>query len=169
MAHLTDDCVIQKDLQLENPIIRHGFIALLPRIQFKHLRVPEGYPEKLENLGDHLRARRLDRNQKQKEVAKLVEVTVETLLNWELGRSEVSAISYPAVADYLGYCLVPDQLENPSLGKLVRRHRHYRGLTRKQAADAIGVDPCSLSSWEVGRRQPSHRCSGKVREFVAKH
>ena len=48
---------------------------------------PDGYPEKLETIGEHLRARRLDLFLFQKDVAKILNVSTCTIENWELERS----------------------------------------------------------------------------------
>jgi len=40
-----------------------------------------------------------------------------------------------------------------SPGALIRARRN-RGLTRRQAAEALGVSPATLLSWEKGERQP---------------
>ena len=107
----------------------HSFVALLAPIQFKHLRTPMGYPKKIVTLGDHIRSARLERHEYQKDVAKFIGVGVETILHWELNQTQVTIPHYPMVMQYLGYCPLPDDFANPSLGTLVHRHRIHRGLT----------------------------------------
>lgn len=44
------------------------------------------YPKELKTYGDHIRKKRLDLNLKQSEVAKIIGVTTDTIINWELNR-----------------------------------------------------------------------------------
>jgi DNA-binding XRE family transcriptional regulator len=52
------------------------------------LRKPRGYPKKLNTVGDHIKAKRLDKGLYQKELAKMLGIGTDTLINWELGRNE---------------------------------------------------------------------------------
>ena len=54
------------------------------------LRAPTpkaGYPKQINNLGDEIRSRRLDLGLLQKDLAARLGATVETVNNWECGRT----------------------------------------------------------------------------------
>ena len=51
--------------------------------KFKELRKPDGYPRKLDTIGDYIKARRLDLGLRQKDVAEMLGVSPETVLGWE--------------------------------------------------------------------------------------
>ena len=139
---------------------------MLQPISFKGLRRPPGYPDQLNTLGDHLRAVRINRKQRQKDVAIIVGVNAATILNWELNRTEVTTRYFPKVMQYLGYCPLPKAMGTRSLGALVRLHRVYRGLSLREAAQEIGADPGALSAWECGHRIPSLKSQAKMRVFI---
>lgn len=62
-----------------------------------------GYPEEPRTLGEHLRKRRLDLGLTQGQVAERFSATVQTVCNWEKGRSQPEPRHYPAVIAFLGY------------------------------------------------------------------
>ena len=62
-----------------------------------------GYPPELNTLGDHIRARRLERGLFQKDVAKLVGVCTDTVTNGEKNRSSPDLRALPGVVEFLGY------------------------------------------------------------------
>jgi DNA-binding transcriptional regulator YiaG len=57
--------------------------------------------------------------------------------------------------------------EHPqTLAEHIKRRRLELGLTRKQAAERLSVDPLSVSTWETGRRQPLIRSMPAILEFL---
>ena len=48
------------------------------------------YPKELKTYGDHIRKKRLDLNLSQPQVAKIINVTTDTITNWELNRNTPS-------------------------------------------------------------------------------
>jgi transcriptional regulator with XRE-family HTH domain len=57
----------------------------------------------------------------------------------------------PAIIAFLGYCpwTAP---QNP--GERFRQVRVGLGLTQKAAAALLGVDPATVTRWELGERRP---------------
>lgn len=51
------------------------------------------------------------------------------------------------------------------LGVLLRRKRHEKGITMKVVADSIGVHHSLISTYEMGKRNPSLRALRKLSEF----
>jgi len=53
------------------------------------------YPKELTTYGDHLRKKRLDLNLSQPQVAKIINVTADSITNWELNRNEPNLNQIP--------------------------------------------------------------------------
>ncbi|MEW8287218.1 MAG: helix-turn-helix transcriptional regulator [Candidatus Thiodiazotropha endolucinida] len=85
---------------------------------------------------------RLKRGLKQSDVAPRLGVNPWTLRNWELNRTEPCVRSYPAIMNFLGYC--PYQ-RGDTLGKKILLHRTHQGLSQRDLARIVDVDPGSLS------------------------
>jgi len=122
------------------------------------------YPSELQTIGDHIRARRLDLRIFQKDVAKRIGVTTDTITNWEKHRSTPTLRAWPAVLLFLGYDPRPD---GRTIGEKLRLRRQALGLSWAEAARIIGVDPSTLSKWEFGRRQPVGVHLEKVDRFLS--
>ncbi len=99
---------------------------------------PDGYPEKLETVGEHLRARRLDLFLFQKDVAKILNVSTCTIENWELGRSFPMKGQLPKVIKFLGEdsTYVPIEI---MLGLKLKKYRRKHSLTQKVLAKQVGI------------------------------
>ena len=83
-----------------------------------------GYPKSLNNVGDHLKTKRLDRGLKQKDVGSIFGVNTSTVYNWETGRTQIEVRYLPKVKDFLGY----NPLSAPrNSGEAVRQARLARG------------------------------------------
>ena len=54
-------------------------------------------------MGDHLRARRLDLGLRQKDVAQKLNIDVQSVLNWELGRHAPDTTYAQRIVQFLGY------------------------------------------------------------------
>ena len=102
-------------------------------------------------IGDHIRARRLDLSLFQKDVAKRIGVTTDTITNWEKGRSSPDLRAIPNVLEFLGY---DPRTEGQTLGERLRRHRQALGIPQAESARTMGVDPSTLAKWERGERTP---------------
>lgn len=50
--------------------------------------MPKGYPENPQTFGEYLRKYRIDKGLLVKDVAKIIGVTENTVLNWEQGRTK---------------------------------------------------------------------------------
>jgi transcriptional regulator with XRE-family HTH domain len=61
-----------------------------------------GYPKQVNNLGDEIRSKRLDLGLQQKEVARRLGVSPETLSNWEKGLTSPQATIYGRLRRVLG-------------------------------------------------------------------
>ena len=112
--------------------------------------------EQLNTLGDHLRRRRLSLKLLQRQVAEQIGVDKSSIYNWETKRTEPGLQHMPAI------------IRPPSGGwpeRLVQ-HRTALGLSQKEAADRMGVDPCTLARWERGEREPSGAFAARASRFL---
>jgi transcriptional regulator with XRE-family HTH domain len=124
------------------------------------------YPDTLETIGDHLKTRRLDLGLYQKDVARQLGVKTETVTNWEKNYTAPQLYLIPRVIVFLGYDPVEDESDTLSLGERVLRARKRLGMTQKDLARQLGVDPGTLTHWEHGRRRPMPENRAKLESFV---
>ena len=102
------------------------------------------YPKELKTYGDHLRKKRLDLNLSQPQVAKIINVTTDSITNWELNRGKPILTLIPKIISFLGY--IPIVNENS-----VKSYRIQNGLSQKEFARILGIDPSTLSRIEGGK------------------
>lgn len=138
----------------------------IPALPFCHVHLraqkplSPAYPSELRTLGDHLRKRRLDLGLLQREVAEQIGVDTTTITNWELGHSSADFRSLPAIVVFLGYDPRP---EPRTLGQGLKRHRKGLGMSQKELAGFLGVDPSTLAQWEREDRPPTGQYLQRVR------
>ena len=87
----------------------------------------------------------------QKEIAKRLCMTTDTITNWELNRTESGIRCYPAIIDFIGY--VPFSMGKTCPEKL-KAYRMVKGLSQRKLAKEIGVDETTLRVWEAGMGKP---------------
>lgn len=107
------------------------------------------YPKHLKTLGDHLRKNRLDKKLLQRDVCLQLGVKKDTVTNWETNRTSPSLSHIPKIIKFIGY--IPWKVsEGNILGK-----RQLLGISQKDLAKQIGVDPGTLAHWEAGKKKPA--------------
>jgi transcriptional regulator with XRE-family HTH domain len=136
---------------------------VLPR---SHSLINRNRPaEIIEHVGDHLRRRRLTLKLLQRQVAEQLGVDKTSIYNWEANRTKPGLEHMPAIIKFLGYNPLPPPDGWPN--RLVL-HRTALGLSQKEAAHQIGVDPCTLARWERGEREPSGAFAARASIFLAR-
>ena len=118
------------------------------------------YPKELIALGDHIRQKRLGLRLEQKDVAKIIQVSENTVWNWEAKRTEPIIRHYPAIMEFLGYCPW-EHLQ--TWGERLNRYRIHQGLSLEQFAHELGVDPGTLA--RQLKKNPSAYFKKKITEF----
>jgi transcriptional regulator with XRE-family HTH domain len=119
------------------------------------LMLPQSYstgkvvriPIEPKTIGDHIRKRRLELKLLQKNVAKHLGVCQPCAYNWESNTSQPDIAYMPAVIRFLGYNPLPSV---EGLGAQLVQRRTALGLTQKELARRLGVDPSTLARWERG-------------------
>jgi DNA-binding XRE family transcriptional regulator len=102
--------------------------------------------------GDHIKKRRLELGLLQSSVAKIIGVNTSTVTNWEKHHSEPMLWVIPKVIEFLEY--VPNLSKAQSLGQRIRAYRLMKGITQKELAHQLGVDPTTLGRWERDKDSP---------------
>ena len=123
---------------------------------------PYNYPSKIETLGDHLLVRRLDKKLIQKDVAKIIGVNENTILDWEKKHTDPEVKYYPKIMDFMGCCPIHYA---KSFGDLLLLYRTHKGLSHRQLAKKLKVDPGTISRWESGVRNPYKKHQNRINKF----
>ncbi|GAF89587.1 unnamed protein product [marine sediment metagenome] len=87
-----------------------------------------------------------------------------TIYNWETHRRSPSLRFLPRIVEFLGY--VPCDSRSGTLGKRIVASRRLLGLTQKELARRLGVDPSTLGRWERDEARPSKELSARLDGFV---
>ncbi|HWD00430.1 MAG TPA: recombinase family protein [Candidatus Sulfopaludibacter sp.] len=138
--------------------------AALEVPRFHRLNVHNQPPEQLITLGDHLRRRRLVLKLLQKQVAQQIGVCKSSIANWEKNRGEPEFEHVPAVIRFLGYNPLPPA---DGWGPRLVQGRTILGISQKESARRIGVDPGTLARWERGERVPAGDYAARANRFLA--
>lgn len=112
-------------------------------------------PKALNTIGDHIRAWRINNNLLQKDIAKMLQVTEDTITGWENGRVAPGISHIPKITQLLGY--LPIQIDTSTLGGEITYFRYLNGLTPKEFGEKVGADPSTIRAWETGKNKPGGR------------
>jgi DNA-binding XRE family transcriptional regulator len=89
-------------------------------------------------------------------------------LKWQ---PEATAFPSMFAPCWRGWCRTASDNPLPpatSLADRLVRGRESLGLTQKESAKRIGVDPSTLARWERGEREPAGEVAAGVMRFLAK-
>jgi transcriptional regulator with XRE-family HTH domain len=115
-------------------------------------------------IGEHLKKRRLDLGLRQHDIAVLLGVCKGTLENWEQGLNEPEVRFLPAIIGFVGYDPNP---EPETFAERIRAARRREGLSQRELARKLGLDPTTVQAWEAGEvRKPYPRFSRLFEEYV---
>jgi transcriptional regulator with XRE-family HTH domain len=120
-------------------------------------------PTQPQTVGDHIRRRRLSLKMLQREVAAQLAVDTTSVFNWEANAARPEIRFMPAIIRFLGYNPLPPAI---CLGERLLRHRTTLGLSQKEAARELDVDPSTLARWERGEREPGGDFHDRVKRFL---
>ena len=110
-------------------------------------RCPEGYPDQLLTVGDHVRKKRLDSGISRCELIALMGIAPMTLTGWEQYGRQPWPKQWAKIISFLGY--EPFAEPTTTAEKLVAIRRRL-GISRKTLAKCLGVGPRVVSRWEAG-------------------
>jgi transcriptional regulator with XRE-family HTH domain len=141
----------------------------IPAFPFCHVtlrgRKPrEGYPEEPSTIGEHLRKRRLDLGLRQKDAARAIGANFKTYENWEQEKYEPEVRFWPGMIRFLGYDPSP---EPKTLGERIQATRYRQGISQRELARRLGIDPSTITAWEAGTvEKPYPRFLRLFEEYV---
>jgi transcriptional regulator with XRE-family HTH domain len=125
------------------------------------------YPKNLVSLGDHVRKRRLDLKLLQKEAAELMDVDMQTVVNWETNTHAPATHQIPKIIDFIGY--VPYSKDFTDFKEKLLYYRKLSGLTQKKLAELLQVDETSIAKWERGKHTPIEKMLKKLEGFFSSY
>ena len=99
-----------------------------------------------------MRKRRLDLGLRQIDVAEIIGCNEMSIVNWEKGHCSPRINHMAAVVEFLGSNPIPN---GDTMAPRLVNHRKALGMTQKDFARQLGVDPSTLARWERGEREPS--------------
>ena len=92
-------------------------------------------------------------------------VTESTITNWELNHNYPKLRFIPAIIEFLGYWSIDTPGDN--LGLQILAKRTMLGLSQKELARNLGVDPSTLGRWEQGKVEPLMKHRERVMTFLS--
>ena len=119
---------------------------------------------RLETFRDRIQKRRIELGFVPKANCRRTVVDKTTIYNWERNATSPQLSQLPAVIQSFGY----DALRHPvALGERLLAARKVLGITQKEMAERLNIDPTTLSRMEQGRVQrPILETVCKVRRLV---
>jgi len=100
----------------------------------------------------------------QKDVAKLIGVTTDTITNWEKDRVGPTLRFISKVIEFLGYDPFPNSAE--SVGEKIKQYRRKKDFCIKKLARMLSIDPGTLGRWERGEIEPRGKLKEQVNLFL---
>jgi len=125
---------------------------------------PSKIPQDPKTLGDHIKKRRLELGLHQAQVGEILGVTECTITNWEKNRTNPTLRTLPNIIEFLGYD--PSASDQNTIGGRLLQYRKGRGITQKELAKQIGIDPTTLSRLERNRGECLQSVLEMVRTFL---
>lgn len=90
---------------------------------------------------------------KQRDVAKLLGCTVQSIRFWEQDKTQPIP-NMPRVIEFLGYVPFP---QPQTRSERLKRYRLVHGLTQRELAKQLRVSQDSVIGWESGSHMPTGR------------
>lgn len=123
----------------------------------------EKYPDFFRTWGDHIKTRRLDLKLTKRQLSLRLNVDDVTIYLWEKNRVKSSLAQIPKIIEFLGND--PFKKKAETLAERIREYRRVHGLTQKNLAERLGVDPTTLEGWEREEHQPTKRLLDQLKSF----
>lgn len=115
-------------------------------------------------LGNHLRKVRIQRKLSQPQVAKIINVSDETILSWEKNNTEPTPKDASQIIKFLGY--FPFEWEHEPLQIKVKFARMVAGHTLKQMGKEIQTDSSTLYKILIDKSIPKNETLQKIQKYI---
>jgi DNA-binding transcriptional regulator YiaG len=103
-------------------------------------------PANPQTLGEHILRRRLQLRLLQRDVAERIDVTEESVMGWENGRSVPQIRLYPSIIAFLGY--YPFEKDITNVSGQIEFIRYNFGLSYDRLGKELGVDSTTMRRWQ---------------------
>lgn len=113
-------------------------------------------------VGDHIR--RLGLKLLQRNLAEELGVDTTSVFNWEANTASPEIRYMPAIIRFLGYNPLPAA---DTWAERLVQGRTALGLSQKEAARRMEVDPSTLAKWEQGKTEPAGPSINRATGFLA--
>lgn len=123
---------------------------------------PRNYPESPATIGEQIRKKRIDSGLTQAELAKILNVSTDSVTYWENNRNKPQIAYYPRIHHFLGFDTATFD-ETNFRGRL-QTYRWRNGISCKDIARLLKVDTSTIRTWEKGLNMPSQK---KIDEIEA--
>jgi len=87
-----------------------------------------------------------------------------TVYLWEKNKVQPSLAQIPKIIEFLGRD--PFEKETKNLAEKLKEYRRVNGLSQKELAAQLGIDPTTLAGWEREAYRPSKRLFEKLDEVL---
>ena len=128
---------------------------------------PSRIPQNPKTIGDHIKKRRLELGLYQRQVAEVIGIDESTITNWEKNRTIPTLRCIPKIVEFLGYDPSPN--DSNRLGGKLLRYRKSRGISQREFARQIGIDPTTLKRMESRDGHENRSVLKKVEAFLRVH
>lgn len=115
-------------------------------------------------LGDKLRNRRLELHLFQKDVAKIFNVSEESIVNWENHHRELQIQFYHKLIEFLGY--FPFEIDTTTVAGKIKKYRYVNGFIYKEVGKLLGVNASTIRSWELKKNVPCKSTLEKLEKLI---
>ncbi|MFY0630028.1 MAG: helix-turn-helix domain-containing protein [Flavobacteriaceae bacterium] len=127
-------------------------------------RQAEDYPKSLNTLADHIKAKRLDQRLSQKQLAKILDVKVQTFWTWETMGANPLPIMMKRIVIWLGYVPMIGRDKNMLSGQLYT-FRMNHGYTQKHIAEILRIDRWAVTKIE-NDKTVDQKYIDRIRELI---
>jgi len=93
----------------------------------------------------------------------MLEVSEQTVTNWELSYNEPEISYIPRIIEFIGYC--PYLPTHSPIARL-EMIRQALGLSYRELAKKVGVDESSLIRYSRGKGKPARKPLAKIVAFL---
>lgn len=146
----------------------------------------DGYPDKIETIGDLLQKTRMDQGLELKQLQDVLGADENSITNWELRGVYPKPIYLKRIIDFIKsnhagpipesemheLCFAPNPAYPKTLdylGDRIRAARLENFMTIKELSEELGVNECTVAKWERGGSQPMAHMLERIQSFLADH
>jgi DNA-binding XRE family transcriptional regulator len=116
-------------------------------------------------IGEKLKNRRIELGFIQKDVAKVIGVSEDSITFWETNRYKPSVSYYPKIIQFLGY--VPFDVDSSTLGGQIKLYRYSHGLSQEDLAIKLEINESTVFHYEKNKHKPSPKILRKLKFLLS--